>query len=220
MIIYQRGKNMRWKLDKIRFLYPPDDFIGSFTNEKMQERHKALQDQKIKELLDQLENEKDPLQAMGVLNPLEHVQFLRNNLEHFKQQKCLEKAFLKLFYRKNTPFAAAGDYESWKFLLENCDRDLLYQEGSPFPYERVTAYRGSVTGVRKGLSWTVSREKTAWILDRWEDKEMGGGTVFALEITRKDILVYIEDTLRQEVILIPERAETAEIRVITSLPAM
>lgn len=220
MIIYQRGKNMRWKLDKIRFLYPPDDFTGAFTNEKMQERHKALQDQKIKELLDQLEKEKDPLQAMGVLNPLEHVQFLRNNLEYFKQQKCLEKAFLKLFYRKNTPFAAAGDYESWKFLLENCNRDLLYQEGSPFPYERVTAYRGSVTGVKRGLSWTVSREKTAWILDRWEDKEMGGGTVFALEITRKDILVYIEDPLRQEVILIPERAETAEIREITSLPAI
>jgi hypothetical protein len=77
-----------------------------------------------------------------------------------------------------------------------------------------------VTGVRKGLSWTVSREKAAWFLDRWEDKEMGGGTVFALEITRKDILVYIEDTLRQEVILIPERAEAAEIREITSLPAI
>jgi hypothetical protein len=46
---------------------------------------------------------------------------------------------------------------------------------------------------------------------------MGGGIVFALEITRNDILVYIEDKIRQEVLLIPERAETAEIRKITSL---
>jgi hypothetical protein len=74
-----------------------------------------------------------------------------------------------------------------------------------------------VTGVSKGLSWTVSRENAAWILDRWENKELGGGTVFALEITRKDILVYIEDKVRQEVILVPERAETAEVREITRL---
>jgi hypothetical protein len=38
-----------------------------------------------------------------------------------------------------------------------------------------------------------------------------------LEITRKDILVYIEDKVRQEVILVPERAETAEVREITRL---
>jgi hypothetical protein len=217
MIIYERGRNMQWKLDKIRFLYPPDDFTGSFNNEKMQARHKAMQDEKIKELLSQLENAKNPIEAMRVLNPLEHIQFLLNNLEQFKEQKCLEKAILLLYYRKNTPFAAAGDYDVWKFLLKSCDQDLLYQQGSPFPHERVTAYRGSVTGVTRGLSWTISRKTAAWILDRWEDKELGGGTVFALDITRDDILVYIEDKVKQEVILIPEVAETAEVREITSL---
>lgn len=208
---------MQWNLDKIRFLYPPDDFVGSFVNEKMQARHKALQDEKIKELLAQLERAENPLEAMRVLNPLEHVQFLLNNLEIFQQQKCLEKAVLWLYYRKNTPFAAAGDYDTWKFLLKKCDADRLYKEGSPFPYEKITAYRGSMTGITKGLSWTVSRENAAWILDRWEDKELGGGTVFALEITRADILVYIEDKIKQEVILIPEIAETAKVRAITSL---
>ncbi|TKB26576.1 hypothetical protein FCL47_09185 [Desulfopila sp. IMCC35006] len=208
---------MQWNLDKIRFLYPPDDFTGSFTNEKMQARHKALQDQKIKEILTQLESAANPLQAMRVLNPREHIQFLLNNIETFKQQQCLEKAVLWLYYQKNTPFAAAGDFNTWKFLLNECDADRLYQEGSPFPFEKVTAYRGSATGIRKGLSWTVSREKAAWILDRWEDKELGGGTVFALEITRADILVYIEDEMKQEVILLPEVAETAQVRAITSL---
>lgn len=217
MIIYERGRNMQWTLDKIRFLYPPDDFTGSFSNEKMQARHKALQEQKIKELLTQLENAENPIEAMRVLNPLEHIQFLLNNLEKFKEQDCLEKAILLLYYRKNTPFAAAGNYDVWKFLLKNCDAERLYKQGSPFPHERVTAYRGSVTGVTRGLSWTVSRKTTAWILDRWADKELGGGTVFALDITREDILVYVEDKVKQEVILIPEVAETAEPQIITSL---
>jgi hypothetical protein len=209
---------MQWKLDKIRFLYPPDDFTGSFSNEKMQARHKAMQDQKIKEILTQLESAENPIEAMRVLNPLEHIQFLLNNLEQFKQQNCLEKAILLLYYRKNTPFAAAGDYDVWKFLLKSCNPERLYEQGSPFPHERVTAYRGSVTGVvTRGLSWTVSRKTAAWILDRWEDKELGGGTVFALDITRDDILVYVEEKVKQEVILIPEVAETAEVREITSL---
>jgi hypothetical protein len=217
MIIYQRGRNMQWNLDKIRFLYPPDDFTGSFNNEKMQARHKALQDQKINDLLIQLETAETPLAAMYVLNPLEHIRFLLNNLEHFKQQQCLEKAVLWVYCRKNTPFAAAGDYATWKFLLNSCDADRLYQQGSPFPHTRITAYRGSVTGIARGLSWTISRKEAAWILDRWKDKELGGGTVFALEITRKDILVYIEDKIKQEVILVPEVAETAEVWEITSL---
>ena len=217
MIIYKRGRNMQWNLDKIRFLYPPDDFTGSFTNDKMQARHKALQDQKIKDLLAQLESAANPILAMRVLNPREHIQFLLNNIEAFKQQKCLEKAVLWLYYQKNTPFAAAGDYDIWKFLLNECDADQLYREGSAFPYESVTAYRGSVTGNRRGLSWTVSREQAAWFLERWEDKELGGGTVFALEITKADILVYVEDKKKQEVILLPTVAETAKVRAITSL---
>ena len=208
---------MPWNLDKIRFLYPPDDFTGSFTNDKMQARHKALQDQKIKEILSQLENAGDAIEAMRALNPREHSRFLCNNLNAFKQQKSLEKAVLWLYYRKNTPFAATGDYESWKFLFNACDPELLYQEGKPFPYDKVTAYRGSITGVSKGLSWTINRKEVAWILDRWADKELGGGTVFALEITKDDILVYVEEKMKQEVILLPEVAETAKAQVITSL---
>jgi len=217
MIIYQRGSKMHWNLDKIRFLYPPDDFVGSFSNEKMQARHKAMQEQKIKDLLALLEAEENPIKAMGVLNPREHIRFLLNNLSRFKQQDCLEKAFLLLFFRKNTPFAADGDYDTWRFLLKNCDADRLYEAGQPFPYERVTAYRGSVTGISRGLCWTVNRETTDWILERWKDKELGGGTVFAMEISRADILVYIEDETRQEVILVPEVAETAKVQEISKL---
>lgn len=217
MIIYKRDKNMLWKLDHIRFLYPPDDFTGSFANAKMQERHKAMQDVKVKAIIDHLEKHTNPLEAMLGLHPLDQMQFLRNNLDNFRKAQCLEKTVLLLYYRKSTPFAAVGDYEVWKSLLAECDADRLYAEGSPFPHDRITAYRGSVTDNPKGLSWTINKEEAAWFLARWQDKSLGGGTVYSLEIGRKDILVYIQDEKRREVILAPEVAETAQVRAIEHL---
>lgn len=217
MIIYKRDKNMLWKLDHIRFLYPPDDFTGTFGNARMQERHKAMQDIKVKVIIDHLEKHTDPLEAMKGLHPLDHMQFLRNNLEKFRNALLLEKTVLLLYHSKNTPFAAVGEYEVWKSLFAECDPARLYAEGSPFPHDRITAYRGSMTSNPIGLSWTVSSEEAAWFLDRWQDKSLGGGTVFALDITKKDILVYIEDTKRREVILVPEVAETAAVRPIEHL---
>jgi hypothetical protein len=105
----------------------------------------------------------------------------------------------------------------WKALFTLCDPNRIYAEGKPFPHQRVTAYRGSVTGNPKGLSWTISHQEVAWILERWRDKSIGGGTVFALDITKEDILVYIEDDHRQEVILRPDFAEDAPVRIIESL---
>ncbi|MBU1568424.1 MAG: hypothetical protein KJ630_22705, partial [Proteobacteria bacterium] len=198
-------------------LYPPDDFTGTFANAKMQERHKANQDQKIKIILDHLESRKNSLEAMQGLNPLDHLQFLHNNLEKFRQDGCLEKTVLLLYYRKNTPFAAVGDYSEWKSLLAQCDPARLYEEGKPFPFDKTTAYRGSVTGNPKGLSWTVSHEEAAWFLERWKDKSQGGGTVFAMEISRRDVLIYIEDEHRREVILTPEVAENSVAREIDHL---
>lgn len=217
MNIYKIDKNMVWKLDHIRFLYPPDDFTGAFANAIMQERHKALQDQKIKVILDQLKSCTDPVEAMQALHHLDRMQFLHNNLGKFKAAETLEKAVLQLFFRKNTPFAAVGDYEEWKSLLNACDAALLYEQGKPFPSTATTAYRGSMTGNPKGLCWTVSREEAGWFLERWRDKSLGGGTVFALEIARQDILLYREEGLRREVLLKPEVAETAAVREIDHL---
>jgi len=217
MILYKRDKNMLWSLDNVRFLYPPDDFTGTFANAKMQERQKALQDQKIKVILDHLGNQSNPLEAMKGLHDLDHMQFLRNNLEKFRAAGCLEKTVLRLYYRKNTPFAAFGDYEEWKALLLQCDPILLAAEGKPCPFVRCVAYRGSVTGKRQGLSWTINKKEVAWFLERWKDKEQGGGTVFAVEISKDDVLVYTEDAQRQEVILHPAVAEAVEIKEIEAI---
>jgi hypothetical protein len=74
-----------------------------------------------------------------------------------------------------------------------------------------------MTGNPKGLSWTVNRQEAAWFLERWQDKNLGGGTVFAVEITRQDVLVYIEDEHRREVILLPEVSEALVPREIDHL---
>lgn len=208
---------MSWNLDKIRFLHPPDDFTGAFTNKQMQERHLAMQQKKILEINTRLENEKDPVKAMHVLNRLEHIRFVTNNLEKFKEERCLEEVVLLLYYHKNTPFASAGAFDTWKFLFENCDKKLLYQQGKPFEKESITAYRGSVTGIAKGFSWTIDKQKVAWILQRWEDKSLGGGTVFSQKIRKEQVLVYLEDEKMKEVIVSPALAEAVNAVPVTSI---
>jgi hypothetical protein len=101
--------------------------------------------------------------------------------------------------------------------LLQCDPILLATEGKPCPFERCVAYRGSVTGKRQGLSWTINKKEVAWFLERWKDKEQGGGTVFAVEISKDDVLVYTEDAQRQEVILHPSVAEAVEIKEIEAI---
>lgn len=219
MVIYKRSKTMPWKLDNIRFLYPPDDFVGGFSNEKMQERHKAMQEKKINDILTRLELEKNPLTAMRILNPLDHIRFLLNNITSFRENSCLEKAVLFLYYKHNTPFAAAGDLAVWTELFELCDRELMYKEGTQFPYSVVTAYRGSVVGDIRGFNWTISREKAAWFLERWRDKDLGGGSIYSLEVSRNDILAYFKDDTKEEVILTPELAlqSPARAKLLTAL---
>ncbi len=217
MIIYKREKNIQWNLTDVRFLYPPDDFTGTFANVKMQERHKANQDMKIKVILDQLESHSNPLEALRSLHPLDHMQFLQNNLEKFKEAGCLEQTVLLLYYQKNTPFAAFGNYNEWKSLLLQCDSIRLAAEGKPFPHDKILAYRGSVTGNPIGLSWTISRDEVSWFLKRWQDKELGSGSIFALEISRQDVLLYRDIENRQEVLLAPAVVEKAEAREISQL---
>jgi hypothetical protein len=217
MTIYQRDKDIQWNLDNIRFLYPPDDFTGSFANAKMQERHKATQEQKIKVLLDHLAKESHPLTAMLGLHKLDQHQFLHNNLQKFRMAGCLEETVLLLFYRNNTPFALIGYYDEWLELFTACDPEKIAARGKSIPFEITTAYRGSLTGNAKGLSWTINREEARWFLERWQDKSLGGGTVFALEVSRSDVLVYIEDERRREIILRPEIVDKAIGREITNL---
>lgn len=208
---------MQWKLDDIRFLHPPHDFVGSFKNEKMQERHKAMQDTKIKEIRRDLATARMPAEAMNVLNHTEHIKFIHNNVDKFKETGTLENTILRLYYRNNTPFAPAGIYDTWLLLFSLCDREKLLNQGKPFPGDGCIAYRGSLTNVPWGLSWTTDIKEAQWILNRWEDKEMGGGTVYSAKIHPDDILIYVDDAKRQEIILKPEVCKTITPEVITEV---
>lgn len=214
MALYTTDKSMPWNLDLIRFLYPPDDFLGSFNNEKMQARHKAMQDEKIKQILTNLENAENPIEAMRALHKLDHLQFLQNNVPGFKQADCFEEAVILLYHRKNGPFTPTDNYPIWEEMLNACSPERMEKVGSPFPATTMTAYRGSVTGRAKGLSWTVSQKKANWFLDRWKDKDMGGGTIFSLEISKEDVLYYTEGEDRHEVILFPYVLENANIKTV------
>jgi len=218
MKLYSKGNKMIWNLENIRYLHPPDDFTGSFTNEKMQQRHKDMQEKKISEITSQLLATTDPVTAMRVLHRREYIQFVLNNLDKFKEANSLEETVLQLYYYGNSPFASAGQYDTWTFLFESCDRSLLAGQGIPIPQKgTITGYRGSVTGKSKGLSWTVDEEKVKWILNRWSDKSEGGGSVFKIEISVDDILVYLEDDKKKEFILTPERVETISPVEVTSV---
>lgn len=208
---------MQWNLENIKFLHPPHDFVGSFTNELMQKRHKAMQDEKVIEIETALRQAKLPVEAMNVLNHTEHITFVHNNLDFFRQTDSLENTVLKLYYRKNTPFAPAGKYDTWLALLDLCDREKLLGIGEKLPVEGCDAYRGSLTDVPHGLSWTTDIKEANWILKRWEDKEMGGGTVYSARIRPEDILIYTVDNKRQEVILKPEIVKNIQPQIITSV---
>lgn len=208
---------MKWNLDNIRFLHPPYDFVGSFSNELMQKRHKAMQDEKVAELMAALESATLPVEAMNALNPSEHMTFVHNNLARFRETDSLEPTILRLYYRKNTPFAPAGKHDEWVELLNLCDRKTLLALGQSLPAKGAIAYRGSITNSRYGLSWTTDIKEAKWILNRWEDKNMGGGTVYSARIMPEDILTYTVDDKRQETLLKPERMEKISVEIITTV---
>lgn len=202
---------MKWNLKKIKFLHPPDNFPGSFSNEIMQMKHKAMREAKTAAILKDLEACDEPISALRILNNLDHIQFVLNNIDEFRAQKYLEKAILKLYTKENSSFESGGIFDVWDNLFDQCNGQRFYSLGSPFPDEKILAFRGSVAGVVKGFSWTTNQKKIDWFKERWRDKSLGGGTIFSTHISRSDILTYLNDTEQAEIIVSPQFLETAEI---------
>jgi len=213
-ILYARGENMKWDLTKIKFLYPPDNFIGSFANEKMQARHKILQDEKINEILTNLAAAKIPLTAMEMLNNLDHIQFLLNNIKEFREHQCLEETILRLYCRQNSAFASGGTYDIWSHLFHECNSQRFYELGASFPDKEMLVYRGSIAGVKKGFCWTINQKTVDCFIERWRDKEQGGGTIFSTRVSRKDLLIYFKNKETGELIVSPKFLDTATIKIV------
>lgn len=209
--MYGKGDEMSWNFDAIGFLYPPDVYMGTFDNPKMQARHEEMKQIKLDALRKAVEAEPDPLNAMMKLHKRDHIQFLLGNSNAFREAGRFEAAVLRLYSLTNSPFLSGGDPAVWDQLFDSCDRENLYALGSPFPFESARVYRIAVTAIQKGLSWTLSRKKVQAFEDRGEEQGIGRGKIYVTETARKNVLVYLKDRKEEEVILDPQFVRTASI---------
>ena len=203
---------MRWNINKIGFLHQPEDFLGSFDNDKMQQRHEEQVRQKLERIKTNLAAEKNPLRAMLSLNKRDHVQFLQNNAEAFRAAGEFETAVLTLYRRKNGPYSSPDDMPTWSDFFRKCDRDRLLEKGVPITFRSATVYRGAVIGSKRSLSWSPDRTRAHWYADRWRDPGLGSGQIHEVDITPADLLVYLTDKHEEEIILRPDFIDSAEIR--------
>ena len=204
---------MKWNVEDIAFLYPPDVFAGSFDNAKMQARHEQQVQIKLDEIKIALAQESDPLKAMKKLHAKDHLRFFLNNLESFRDTGTLEEAVLELYAKLNNPFSSGGDAAVWQDLFAACDTTRLYSLGDPVTFASATVYSGSVSGFNRSLSWTPDRQKAVWFAERWKDPSRGGGELYEVDISKTNVLVYLKHRHGEELILAPEFIKSANIRI-------
>lgn len=202
---------MEWNFQDIEFLHPPDVFVGSFDNEKMQARHDELKRNRLDTLKKAVQGTQDPLDAMLKLHKLDHIRFLLNNSQAFRDAGRFEAAVLELYTKTNSPFLCGGDFAVWNTLFESCERERLSALGDPFPLESAIVYRISVTGIERGLSWTLSRELVKRFEDRWQEQGIGRAKIYTVETTGKNVLIYLKGRHDEEVVLEPQFVRTAPI---------
>ena len=211
-VIQMKPGKMKWNLEGIAFLYPPDVFTGAFDNEKMEMKHREEMAKKLDHLKTSLATEADPLTAMLKLHKKDHLQFLCKNIEAFRQAGRLEEGIITLYIRLNTPFSSDGDPDLWNQLFEACDRKKIYDYGSPITFSSATVYRGSISGFQKSLIWTPVRETAERIARKWQDPVLGGGKMYEVDVNKEDVLVFLKRRRGDELILAPEFVRSARIR--------
>lgn len=211
-VIQLKTAQMKWNIKDIAFLYPPDVFTGAFDNEKMEAKHREEMQKKVDNLKMTLATENDPFVAMLALHKKDHLKFLCNNIDAFRQSERLEEAVITLYTRFNTPFSSDGDANLWNELFEACDRKKLYDFGSPLTFSSATVFRGCVAGFEKSLIWTPERKTVERIAKRWEDPDLGGGQLYEVDVQKEDVLVFLKQRRGDELILAPQCITTAKIR--------
>lgn len=203
---------MKWNVENIAFLHPPDVFAGSFDNAKMQARHERQLQEKLEAVKTALAREADPLAAMHKLHAKDQLIFFKNNLGLFRESGRLEEAVLALYGKLNGPFSSGGDVAVWHGLFAACDATRLSGLGEPLALTSATVYRGSLSGFQRSLSWTPDRRRAEWFGERWKDPALGGGELYEVDVARSNILVYLRHRHEEEVVLSPDFIKAAEIR--------
>ncbi|SHO51938.1 hypothetical protein [Desulfopila aestuarii] len=211
-VIHLKINKLKWNVQDIAFLYPPDVFTGAFDNEVMEARHREEMQKKLENLKSSIAAEDDPFVAMQLLHKKDHLQFLRNNIDAFRQAEKLEQAVITLYTQWNTPFSSDGDQYLWNELFEACDKKRLYDSGAPIAFSSATIYRGSISGFQRSLIWTPDKATVERIAKRWEDPNLGGGHLFEVDVKKEDVLLFLKLRRGDEVIVSPQFIKTAKIR--------
>ena len=61
------------------------------------------------------------------------------------------------------------------------------------------------------MSWSTDRQTAEWYAERWQDP-VGGGEIYEVDISKKNVLIQVKQSREAEVILDPLFIKTAEIR--------
>jgi len=211
-VIHLKISKMKWNVRDLAFLYPPDVFTGAFDNDVLEKKHREEMQKKVDNIKSSMAAEDDPFVAMQILHKKDHLRFLRNNIDAFRQAKKLEKAVITLYTQLNTPFSSDGDANMWNELFEACDNKLLYDHGEPITFSSATIYRGSISGFQRSLIWTPDKITMERIAKRWEDPNLGGGHLFEVDVKKEDVLLFLKLKRGDEVIVSPRFIKTAKIR--------
>lgn len=211
-VIQLKPRKMKWNLQNVAFLYPPDVFTGAFDNEKLEAKHREEMRKKLDALKRAVAAEEDPFVAMQKLHKKDHRQFLCNNLDEFRQAGRLEEGVVTLYSQVNTPFSSDGDATLWNELFEACDKKMLYDYGSPVMFSSATVYGGSISGFQKSLIWTPERTTAERIARKWGDPDSGGDIMYEVDVKKEDVLVFLKLRRGDELILAPDFIQTAVIR--------
>lgn len=206
---------MKWNVKNIAFLYQPDVFSGTFSSPQMQERHEKEVAEKLEALTTAVAKEPSPLKAMNLLHKKDRLQFLLNNTTAFTLAGDYEEAVLSIYLTDNGPFLSAGNAEQWNGLFNKCNKETLHNLGTSVTFERTTIYRGSVSGFQRSLCWTTEKKTAEYLLNRWSNDELSGGELFEAEISKDNVMVYLEDPREPILLLHPEMVATLEIHPFT-----
>lgn len=207
---------MKWNTDKIGFLHQPEYFLGKFDIPQMQERHEKELEMHLNELKTGLSQEADPLKALNILNPKDHIQFLLNNLEEFRANDRLEEALIAVYTRNNGPFLIEGDQDMWEKLFNECEVSKLNKCGKPLPANVNRVYRGLSAEFVRSLAWTPDRKVVEKFAKRWQGSSLDEADLYEVDIIPDNVLVYMQRRHEEIVILAPEFIKTAKIRLFGS----
>ncbi len=179
-----------WNLEDIEFSMGSSDFACDFRARQL------------------IQKTKNAFKAARIVPRSERMLFIENNIERLYESGQLENIIVHFYTMLHFP-VRSYDLETWVNLFDWCNRDRLLAAGDPLPPEvgnKFMVYRGQDIHEELGLSWTLSKSKAEWFVERHKSllgSNTGDFGVMELEVTAGDIFFYFNEREEQEVVMDP-----------------